>query len=315
MTSTAHTESSARTPNAARAMHIGPAGWSYPDWDGRVYPAHKPHGFHPLAFLARSFDCIEVNSSFYALPRAEHAQRWCELVHDHARFRFIVKLLQDFTHTTTRTTEERASELEALATEFLRGIEPLVRAKRLSALLVQFPVTFLFGRTEVRRLGHLRALFSDVPIVLEVRHQSWFTPPALATIRGLSCSLAYIDLPAAWNHPPLWHEPTGPIGYLRLHGRNASTWFRKEAGRDEKYDYLYSQSELDVLATRARRIESASEQSFAITNNHFGGKAVANAIELAWLMRGEPVPASAEIVASFPELAPITHIEGQQRLF
>ena len=296
-------------------IRIGPAGWSYPDWEGRVYPAHKPPGFHPLLLLARSFDCVEINSTFYALPRAEHAQRWLELVHEHARFRFVAKLNRDFTHITTREAEERASLLENHAREFSAGLEPLRRAKRLSALLVQFPVSFLFGKDEVRRLGRLRACFQDVPLVLEVRHQSWFTPPARDTIRGLSYSLAYIDLPAAWNHPPPWHEPTGPVGYLRLHGRNSEHWFREESGRDQRYDYLYEPAELELLARRARAVGEAHSETHVITNNHFGGKAIANALELSYLLSGEKPHAPPEIVSAFPHLAAVVRQEGQGSLF
>ncbi len=296
-------------------IRLGPAGWSYPDWEGRVYPEHKPPGFHPLALLAKSFDCIEINSTFYALPRAEHAQRWLELVREHPRFRFVAKLHRDFTHIGTREAEERGALLEAHAREYTAGLEPLVRAKRLSALLVQFPISFLFGKDEVRRLGRLHAFFPGVPLVLEVRHNSWFTPPARDTLRGLSYSLAYIDLPPAWNHPPEWHEPTGPLGYLRLHGRNSEHWFREESGRDQRYDYLYEPAELEGVARRARRISGTHEDTYVITNNHFGGKAVANAIELAFLLSGEKQHAPEELVQSFPRLAAVVRDEGQGRLF
>jgi uncharacterized protein YecE (DUF72 family) len=173
----------------------------------------------------------------------------------------------------------------------------------------------LYGKSEVRRLGRLRALFPDVPLVLEVRHESWFSLPALDTIRGLSFSLAYTDLPAAWNHPPDWHAPTGPIGYLRLHGRNSETWFRRDAGRDEKYDYLYTRHELEGVVARTRRLSVEHDDVTVVTNNHFAGQAVANAIEILAMLREEPVLAPAEIVDAFPHLKSITRIEGQRTLF
>lgn len=296
------------------AIRVGPAGWSYPDWEGRVYPAHKPHGFHPLAFLARTFDLVEINSSFYAIPRREHAERWASLVADKPGFRFFAKLNRDFTHM-PETGEAPAHEWEEKAKAFRDGIDPLVRAKKLTGLLVQFPVSFLHGKSEVRRLGRLRSLFDDIPLVLEVRHESWFTPPAIDQVRGLSYSLAYVDLPAAWNHPPPWHEPTGPIGYLRLHGRNETQWFRGDAERDDKYDYLYGKDEMVELAHKAERIASVHDETAVVTNNHFSGQAVANAIDLLFLLRGELVPTSSEIVTSFPHLRAITHVEGQQALF
>ena len=296
-------------------IRVGPAGWSYPDWEGTVYPAVKPAGFHPLAYLARFFDCVEINSTFYAMPRPEHAERWARLVADHPRFRFLVKLNREFTHGPDAHEEAAPGGWPAMADRFREGIEPLRRARRLSCVLVQFPASFLFGQTEVRRLGRLKGLFHDIPLVLEVRHTSWFAPPALDTIRGLSYSLAYVDLPPAWNHPPDWHAPTGPIGYLRLHGRNAQQWFRKDAERDDKYDYLYSRAELEELQRKAERIATRHEESAVITNNHFAGKAVANAIEILSLLRREPVPAPPEIVETFPHLRSLTRIEGQQPLF
>lgn len=315
-------------------MRVGPAGWSYPDWDATVYPHPKPSGFHALAHLARYFECIEVNSTFYAQPRAEHSARWVELVAEHTTFRFAVKLNSVFTHRTSPATRSAAKrtpddaqhgerehargtpeEEETLAAEFSRGIAPLIHARRLNAILVQFPISFLFGRDEVRRLGWIRSLFPELPLVLEVRHDSWFTPPALDTVRGLSFSLAYPDLPAAWNHPPAWHPPTGPIGYLRLHGRNSASWFRRDSTRDSKYDYLYEPAEIEQLAQKAKRLADEHREVIVITNNHFEGKAVANAIELLAALRGGPVLAPPRIVDTYPRLKFVTHIEGQQRLF
>jgi uncharacterized protein YecE (DUF72 family) len=298
-------------------IRVGPAGWAYADWEGRVYPAHRPPGFHPLRHLARYFDGIEIDSSFYAPPRAEHAARWVQLVESHATFRFWMKLHRDFTHGAFahEPVESESTAWDAHAAVFRDGIEPIVRARRLEALLAQFPVTFLYGKNEIRRLGRLRALFDGLPLVLEVRHESWFSRPALDTVRGLGWSLAHVDMPAAWNHPPDRHAPTGPIGYLRLHGRNSAQWFREGAERDDRYDYLYGAAELDQIARRAERIAAEHDTTAVVTNNHFAGQAVANALELLHILRGEPVPAPAEIVECFPRLRAAVRIEGQQPLF
>lgn len=299
-------------------IRVGPAGWSYADWEGVVYPRHKPRGFHPLDFLAGFVQCLEINSTFYAVPQAESAARWARLLEGHDEFRLTAKLHRDFTH------RERADSQEELARDaerFLEGLEPLVRAHRLAALLVQFPFSFRGGAPQVRWLGRLHSLFGRLPLVLEVRHASWFTPPALDAIRGLGYSLAHIDLPQAWNHPPAWHDPTGPIGYLRAHGRNKATWFARDVGRDARYDYLYTTGEVGELADRARRIAGAHDETYVITNNHFQGKAVANALEILSRLRGSAVPAPAEIVRAYPRLADVTRTvdmrprTGQQELF
>ena len=293
-------------------IRVGPAGWSYPDWEGMVYPRTKPRRFHPLRFLADFVDCIEINSSFYALPQAQHARRWVELVEPFPAFRFIAKLHRDFTHSSSDPEPELEEEQARL---FLAGIDPLARSGKLAGLLVQYPASFQCTPTNLRRIGRLRTLFVAQRLVLEVRHQSWFQPPNLNAIRGHGYSLAFIDLPAAWDHPPDWHPSTGPIGYLRLHGRNKEMWFKRSATRNDRYDYLYTDVEVGALADKARRINDQHAETYVITNNHFAGQALANALEMLFILRGERVPAPAELVHSFPFLGPITRVAGQNELF
>ncbi|HVS10843.1 MAG TPA: DUF72 domain-containing protein [Planctomycetota bacterium] len=297
-------------------IRVGPAGWSYPDWDGVVYPRQKPRGFHPLRYLARFVDCIEINSTFYAMPTAHSASRWASLLDEWSDFRLTAKLHRDFTHFATHFKRgEAAPEAEQQAQAFLEGLAPLVRTRRLAALLVQFPISFHHGPAEVRRLGWLHAHLGKLPLVLELRHDSWYTPPALAAITGLGFSLAHIDLPPAWNHPPPWHAPTGPVGYLRLHGRNRVSWFDREAGRNARYDYLYSPEELDPLVEKARRLSAEYDETYVTTNNHFSGKAVANAIEIRAALRGHAVSAPPELVRAYPRLSSSAQVSGQQELF
>lgn len=290
-------------------IRVGPAGWSYADWEGVVYPRQKPKSFHPLAYLARFVDAIEINSSFYGIPRSEHAQRWVALVAHDPQFRFIAKLHQDFTHGTTAL-----DALQREVGEFRAGIDPLLRSGKLAALLAQFPIGFRFEALAVQRLEGLRASFADLPLVLELRHRSWFEPGPLKLVESLGCSLAAIDLPAAHDHPPAEHPTPGPLGYLRLHGRNAAQWFGG-GGRDQRYDYLYTSAEVEELGARARRLAGAHDQTFVITNNHFEGKAVANALELLAALRGKAVPAPQSLVARYPRLGAVALPEAQRELF
>jgi uncharacterized protein YecE (DUF72 family) len=295
-------------------IRVGTAGWSYADWEGRAWPRAKPRGFHPLAHLARFVDCVELNSSFYALPDPRHCARWVELVAGHPCFRFTAKLHRDLTHA------EDGRALEPLAGRLLDALAPLIEAGRLSALLAQFPLGFRNGPPAVERLEALAALLGRVPLVLELRHGSWFGPEALATIERMGWSLAEIDLPPPPRGSRAWHPPAevprvGPIGYLRLHGRNSACWFDPRAGRDDKYDYLYDAAEIAELTARARRLAGGRDETYVVTNNHFAGKALANALELSAALRGARVPAPAELVAAFPRLRATTRVEGQQGLF
>ncbi len=291
-------------------IRVGPAGWSYADWEGIVYPRPKPRGFHPLAHLARFVKTVEINSSFYALPQSAHAAHWAELVAHDSEFRFTAKLHQDFTHSA-----QPLDQYEHAVGEFHAGIEPLIRAKKLSALLAQFPIGFRFEPASVKRLEDLRARFTRVPLVLELRHRSWFEEQALDIIRQLGCSLAAIDLPAAANHPPADHPTPGPIGYLRLHGRNSSTWFSRDAGRDQKYDYLYTPAEIVQQTERARRLAGGHDETFVVTNNHFEGKAMANAFELLAALTGKQVQAPRTLIERYPQIAGVTRPDGPAELF
>lgn len=290
-------------------IRVGPAGWSYPDWEGTVYPRAKPRGFHPLRHLAGYFDCLEINSSFYADVRPEHSERWSELLSDRPAFRLTAKLHRDFTHETGREPDE------ARARAFRRGIAPLVRDGRLAGLLAQFPWSFRRDDAATARVAALLGLFAEVPLVLELRHASWFEPGALADLAARGASLAAIDLPRSATAPPEVFRAVGRLGYLRLHGRNRDAWFDRAASRDSKYDYLYGAEEIRELSARARRLSGEHDETYVVTNNHFSGKAIANALEIQAELSGAPVRVPPELLASFPRLQRIARPEGQGRLF
>lgn len=293
-------------------IRVGPAGWSYADWEGRVYPRRKPRGFHPLAYLARYFDCIEINSSFYAAPSAANAERWVELVRERPSFRFTAKLERAFTHAPEPS---EVGELVRQAAAWNAGVAPLADAERLAAVLVQLPHSARWGAAAQARLQRVDALFGLHRLVLEVRHRSWYVPEALRFVEDLGWTLAEIDLPAAADHPPSDPPRVGPLGYLRLHGRNAAAWFDPRAGRDDRYDHLYAETELAEIVRTTSRLAEGRDETYVVTNNHFSGKAVVNALELLAAFSTRPPLAPATVVASFPRLAPKVRTEGQPELF
>jgi uncharacterized protein YecE (DUF72 family) len=113
-------------------IRVGPAGWSYKDWEGFVYPEKPGPKFDPLAYLARFFDTIEINSSFYRPPSASTANSWARRVAHNRGFKFTAKLYRTFTH-------ERGTQTQKDEVDFRTGIDPLSDAGRLGALLLQFP--------------------------------------------------------------------------------------------------------------------------------------------------------------------------------
>jgi len=125
------------TSSATRGViRFGPAGWDYPDWAGKVYPAPKPKGFDPLPYLAAYFDTVEINSTFYRPAAPNAAKKWADRVRDRDLFRFTAKLWKRFTH-------ERGTAWTSEEVDLVRaGLDPLAEAGKLGALLLQFPWSF-----------------------------------------------------------------------------------------------------------------------------------------------------------------------------
>jgi len=275
---------------------VGIAGWSYADWKGTVYPEPRPRGFDELAWLADYFDCIEINSSFYRPPSPKAAASWVTRTAHLPDFRFTAKLWQGFTH------EDAAGDPAATRT-FLDGIAPLEEAGRLGALLIQFPWFFRndeAGRDRVKRLAE--DFGGDRHLVIEVRHRSWTTREGITFLYGLGLNLCSVDMPLARDTVTRDPHLTGPVAYLRLHGRNADAWFAKGAGRNAKYDYHYSPAELDEWLTKLRAMRGKPETTYVIANNHFRGQAPCNALQIRSALRGRPVAVPEPLRETYPEL-------------
>jgi uncharacterized protein YecE (DUF72 family) len=279
-------------------IRFGPAGWSYRDWAGIVYPAPKPAGFDPLAYLAGFFDTIEINSTFYRPARGSSAEKWLERVADKPDFRFTAKLWKRFTH-------ERQ---EAWSPDDVRqaraAFDPLLDSGKLGALLLQFP--WSFRRTDENRewLDDLVREFKEFPLVLEVRHASWNQPEFFRELRDRSIGFVNIDQPLFDNSIEPSARATSPVGYIRVHGRNYGEWFRKDAPPEARYDYLYSAKELKPWAERAEQIaaDSRTDDVYVVTNNHFQGKGITNALMLQSMVEGRKVSAPPGLFDEYGEV-------------
>jgi uncharacterized protein YecE (DUF72 family) len=264
-------------------VRFGPAGWDYPDWNGTVFPKPRPRGFDPLAYLAGYFDTVEINNTFYRPPTAAIAKRWVARVAEHRGFKFTAKLWRRFTHERD-TTWSRSDVAAARA-----GLDALHEAGRLGALLLQFPWSFRNDQAAQEWLADLFAAFDRLPLVLEVRHVSWADAAILEWLGERGVGLVNIDQPQFRRSIKPGAVVTAPVGYVRLHGRNYKDWFRKTAGRDERYDYLYTADELRPWAKRVEEIAARTKETYAVTNNHRFGKAPANAAMIESLVTGEKV--------------------------
>lgn len=277
-------------------IRVGPAGWSYADWAGIVYPGRKPAGFHEASFLAEFFDTIEVNTSFYHPVLPKHCRHWIELVSANPRFVFTAKLWQKFTHEPAAGAEdERAVRA---------GFDVLHDAGKLGAVLLQFP--FSFHRTEenVAYLSKLLKQFSDYPLVVEVRHATWNDKDFYAMLHERGVGFCNIDQPVIGRSMKPTERTTSRVAYVRLHGRRYDTWFTDDPAvpSSERYNYLYTEKELEPWVARIQHVAEGGDSTFVITNNHFQGKGIVNALQLVHLLTGAKVKVPELLRQHYPVL-------------
>ena len=284
-----------KSKRAKAAVRFGPAGWLYKDWEGIVYPRPKPPQFDPLGYIAEFFDTVEINSTFYGPPVPKTARSWIQRVEGHKNFKFTAKLWKRFTH--KRDTAWTTAEVRQVRS----GFDVLMNSGRLGAVLLQFP--WSFRRTDENRewLGDVIRTFGEYPLVVEVRHSSWLEADFLIDLEEDGIGFVNID-------QPLYHNSIGPtahatshVGYVRVHGRNYKDWFRKKASVEQRYDYLYRADQLQPWADRAKEIASdpAVGEVYIVTNNHYKGKAVANALMLKSMITGAKVPTPACVLETY----------------
>ena len=285
-------------------LRIGPAGWSYPDWAGYVYPSRRAKGFHEATYLAEFFDTIEINTSFYQPLRPDHAAKWIDRVAANPRFVFTAKLWQRFTHD-VRSTTSGASAADERAVR--AGFDVLRAANRLGAVLLQFPFSFHHTTETVAYLSAVLKRFADYPLVVEVRHASWDSPETLELLRTSGVSFCNIDQPLIGRSLAPSAQATSTVGYVRLHGRRYDTWFSDDATipAHERYNYLYSAEELAPWIMRVRKVTERARETFVITNNHFQGKSVVNALQLISILKGSKVKVPEPLRRQYPQLGAI----------
>jgi uncharacterized protein YecE (DUF72 family) len=179
-----------------------------------------------------------------------------------------------------------------------------MEAGKLGAVLLQFPWSFKRNDQTREWLGDVTRTFSTYPLVVEVRHTSWLTADFFQQLEEDGIGFVNID-------QPMYRDSIGPsarvtshVGYVRVHGRNYKEWFRDKAGVEQRYNYLYSADELKPWVERTEEIaaDPATREVFVVTNNHYKGKAVANALMMKSMVTHEKVPAPSGVFEEYKEV-------------
>jgi uncharacterized protein YecE (DUF72 family) len=234
-------------------LRIGCSGWNYDHWRNGVFypPRYPPREW--LEYYARYFDTVEVNATFYRLPRREVVANWVKV--SPPGFLFAVKMSRYITHI------KRLLDLGSGVRTFYDRIEPLVRSPKLGPVLWQLPGNF---RRDDERLANALASLPTGRHCFEFRHESWFVPDVYELLREHGVALVIGDDP---RRPFQTHELTTEWIFIRFH--SGSRGLRGN----------YSRSELEEWA---ERIETwrRDHDVYAYFNNDWEGFAIKNGL---WL--------------------------------
>lgn len=277
---------------------------------GRFYPADAKTPEARLKYYASQFPLVEVDSSYYALPARKTAELWAERTPP--GFVFDVKAFRLFTGHPAAPKALPADLRAALGGDapklyyrdlpdeirdelwrrFRGALEPLEKAGKLGAVLLQFAPWIIANREGYEQVKHAAQKLRGVRIATEFRNRSWFSEKSrervLAFEREQGLIHVVVDEPQGFasSVPPVWETTSEAIAILRLHGHNQEMWTKKGlASSAERFNYLYSTPELQSLLPQIRQLTGPARSVHVLFNNCFEDKAQQNARELVALLR------------------------------
>jgi len=260
-------------------LRIGTSGFSYDDWVGPVYPTGTKKA-DMLSAYAQMFGCVEINSTYYAIPSQSSFASMVRRTPDD--FRFAVKANKEMTHTQTPS--------DATFAAFRSCLQPMADSGKLGCVLAQFPWSFKLSKENTSQLRRFRELTEGLRVVVEFRNSEWVDDPrTFEFLRSLDLGFCCVDEPAIEGLVPPVVEATSGTAYVRFHGRNAAKWWHHDQAH-ERYDYLYSQDELSDWVGNVEGLAKKSDELYVFFNNHYKGKSVQNARMFARQLGLEDAP-------------------------
>ncbi|HUP05676.1 MAG TPA: DUF72 domain-containing protein [Caldimonas sp.] len=299
-------------PQSPHTIRVGTASWTDPTLikSGRFYPKGCTTAEARLRFYASRFSLVEVNSSYYALPAPETAQLWALRTPDD--FTFNVKAFRLFTAHQTPLVAMPPPIREALGARdkpniyyadmpdglldetwrlFEDTLAPLRHARKLGAVHFQFAPWLVYSPAARAHVQECRSRLPDATLSVEFRHQSWFSERhrerTLAFLRELGLVHTVLDAPQGFDNsvPGMWSVTNPRLALVRLHGRNAATWNAKGlASASDRFNYDYSDTELEALATPIARLAAEVQETHVVFNNNMEDQGQRNASRLRELL-------------------------------
>jgi uncharacterized protein YecE (DUF72 family) len=302
---------------AEGAVRVGTASWTDPTLlKSGWYPKGANDAESRLRFYTTQFPIVEVDATYYYLPREEQAGLWVERTP--ADFVFNIKAFSLLTgHPTRRKAlpedllgevdpEHRdkqrfyASHLSAdgqaeVWRRFRDALLPLDSAGKLGAVLLQYPEWFTPRRSSREELAAVRDRLPGYQVCVEFRNAAWLATDrdrdrTLGLLRDLDLPLVCVDMPQGFRSsvPPIAEATSPALSVVRFHGRDPEAWKKKTV--TERFRYLYSEPELAEWVPKVGHLSEDAREVHILMNNCYRDQAVTNAAQLAGLLNSEDVP-------------------------
>jgi len=278
---------------------VGTCNWA--DHKG-FYPPTLPPG-QRLAYYARFFPIVEVDSTFYGIPKPEVARRWVELTP--RDFVFNVKAYRSLTLHEREDGKPREATIEE-ERDFMALLEPIRSAGKLRGVHYQFPPWFTANARNMDYISRLPDRHPQDQLIVEFRHSSWAEPGRFDAVTELleEAGMTYciVDEPQLGSAamPPHQVVTSPNLAVLRMHGRNYKTWYKKGATSADRFDYLYPEEELLEWVPRIRAMADRAHEVHVLFNNNRSNYAVVNGLQMGKLL-GLDLPPPATVPLADPE--------------
>lgn len=296
----------------------GTASWTDPTLlESGWYPPEAESPEERLRHYASTFPLVEVDSTYYGLPSERTAVLWADRTPDH--FTFDFKAFRLFTdHPTPQKALPRAirdelpSDLKEKANIYAKDLPgemvdhvwemyrqalmPVHSAGKLGAVFLQFPHWFFYSKENMEKILKAREHLPDYAVAVEFRQPSWMTEEhaekTLDFLRQNDIAYTAVDEPQGTNAsvPPIAAATAPELSVVRFHGRRAETWNKRGVGVEERFKYLYSESELREWVPKVERLANETQQVHVLMNNCYADYGVRNAQQFAQMLQVDGAP-------------------------
>jgi uncharacterized protein YecE (DUF72 family) len=296
-------------------IRVGTCSWTDPTLlsSGRFYPDSARSAEARLQYYASQFNMVEVDSGYYALPNERNSYLWAErtpddFVFDFKAFRIftqhptpISSLPKNIRNELTTELQDKknlyyhdlpAELVDELWQRFETALLPLDTVGKLGVVLFQFPPWFYPGSQQLDYIEMCKAKLRQYRLAMEFRNNVWLSEKNRTTtfdfLRRNDLPFVCVDEPQGFKSsvPPV-AEVTSDLGLIRFHGRNSETWEKKGIGPAERFNYLYTEAELQPWASKIAQISQQTSEMHVLFNNCYQDKAVVNARQMCFML-GSP---------------------------